>query len=121
MEQAGRHNFHFQNIEKSQDEILALFQVDPKLPWFQGHFPGEPVLPAVSIIEISLHLLKNIQPQVSHTQLELKRSKFTAVVSPGQSVHISIKRLLENQWEILWVDQEDQTKLAQIRMYIDPA
>jgi beta-hydroxyacyl-ACP dehydratase FabZ len=38
-------------IEKGEDKIVALKNVTWNEPFFQGHFPGHPVMPGVLIIE----------------------------------------------------------------------
>lgn len=50
---------HFHNIEQKNGEVSAEVVIDKNLPSFSGHFPGNPILPAVSIVDISLHLLRS--------------------------------------------------------------
>lgn len=38
-------------LERTSDEIVGLKNVSINEPFFQGHFPGEPIMPGVLIIE----------------------------------------------------------------------
>ena len=107
---------HFQNTIKSPNEISADLQIHEDLPSLRGHFPGNPILPAVSIIDISLFLLSELLVPVSHSHLELKKSKFMDLIKPNQRVSIHINSDDGKNWKILWVDQSNQNKLAQLHL-----
>ncbi|MEM7646808.1 MAG: hypothetical protein AAF203_07865 [Pseudomonadota bacterium] len=109
----------FENLQKSPVSITAEMVVDEKLPSFEGHFPGNPILPAVSIIDISLYLLAQEYKEVSHTNIQLKRSKFMAMVRPNQEVELSAESDDEGKnWRVTWVLKENQSKLAQVHLII---
>ncbi|MEM7645963.1 MAG: hypothetical protein AAF203_03550, partial [Pseudomonadota bacterium] len=105
-------------LEKAPGKIRANMKVNSQLPSFEGHFPGRPILPAVSIVDISLYLMSFLPTEISHSKLQLKRSKFMAMVKPEQEVSISAESEDGESWKILWLDQADQTKLAQIQLLI---
>ena len=108
----------FENRESKKGEVNALWKVNSELPFFEGHFPGNPILPAVCIIDISLHLLSLSYPEISLQDIEVKRSKFMAMVHPGQEVEISAQSDDEKTWKILWKSTADQQKLAQLSLVI---
>ena len=60
-----------------------LLWVDPALPYFEGHFPGQPILPAVTQIQWLTALAERCYPK--HTQsgcLGLTNCKFVKPVEP---------------------------------------
>ena len=38
-------------LEESDDTIKAEKKIDPKEPFFEGHYPGRPIMPGVLIFE----------------------------------------------------------------------
>ncbi len=38
-------------LEESEDTIKAEKRIDPKEPFFEGHYPGRPIMPGVLIFE----------------------------------------------------------------------
>lgn len=108
----------FNILEKGDKDISALMTVSGELPSLKGHFPGKPILPAVSIIDISLHLLSQIQTEVSFSNIEVKRSKFMAMVRPNQEVKISAQSDDGQSWRVMWTSTEDESRLAQIQLVI---
>ncbi len=98
------------------------WKIPRSLPYFEGHFPQNPVLPAVAIIDASLHFLclhlknpdgKNQQPQIK----ELISSKFMVPITPDTLVHIVLKESRENIHLIEWIG-ENKTVLATIQLQL---
>ncbi len=98
--------------------ICATLLIDENLPSFEGHFPGNPILPAVSIVDISLFLLSQIKPSISHSNIQIKRSKFMAMVRPSQEVQIFAESDDGKNWRMTWKAQENQSKLAQVHLVV---
>ncbi|MEN5016005.1 hydroxymyristoyl-ACP dehydratase [Erwinia sp. Eh17-17] len=42
-------------LHQQGDEAELLLRVDPDLFWFQGHFPGQPLLPGVAQLDWVIH------------------------------------------------------------------
>ena len=107
------------DITKKEDKLLqANLTVDSNLPSFKGHFPGNPILPAVSIIDISLYLLENIKSPISYNTIEVKRSKFMAMVEPNQEIDIEAESDDGTNWRILWRARSNQAKVAQVHLVV---
>lgn len=106
----------FNISEKGEHRIVANMTISEKLPSFEGHFPGDPILPAVSIIDISLHLLSQVFPQVSHSNVQMKRSKFMSIVRPNQNVDLIAESEDGKDWRVSWKLAENQSKLAQVHL-----
>lgn len=109
---------NFDILKNSEGEVRAQFTVDEGLPSFEGHFPGNPILPAVSIIDISLYLLSHQVEGVSHSHIEVKRSKFMGMVRPKQQVEIVAETSDSHNWKIIWQATEDQARLAHLHLVI---
>jgi 3-hydroxyacyl-[acyl-carrier-protein] dehydratase len=85
---------------------VALKFVDPKDPIFAGHFPGEPILPGVLIIEAVAQtagvMLGSVSARTAHETeggvsllAAVNRFKFLKPVTPGQELRIETKKLTE--------------------------
>lgn len=108
----------FENFKAEPNRVNADWKVNKDIPFFEGHFPGNPILPAVCIIDISLYLLSLQNPEVSLQKIEIKRSKFMAMVRPEQDVEIVAESDDEKTWKVLWQAKKDQQKLVQISVVI---
>lgn len=65
----------------SENEISVDVVLNPKSNIFEGHFPGNPILPGVCMIEIMREVLED------HLKMKMKMTsasniKFTAVLNP---------------------------------------
>ena len=67
---------------------MSVFDVPHDHPSFDGHFPGEPVLPGVVILA---EVLARIEAEtgVAAAQWTLESGKFHRAVSPGARVEIA--------------------------------
>ena len=59
----------------------ATIEIPPSLSLFDGHFPGEPILPAAAIVDISLQFLRNAKASVADP-LDLVQAKFMRPILP---------------------------------------
>ena len=86
--------------------ILACKCVSINEPFFQGHFPGHPVMPGVLVIE-ALAQAGGILTQLSHQSgandklfylVKIDAAKFSRMVVPGDrlELHVEIKRTIRN-------------------------
>ena len=67
--------------DELNENIVALIRLNPDHPVFQGHFPGNPILPGVCTVQISKELLEKITDK----ELMLIKSgniKYLGFVSP---------------------------------------
>jgi 3-hydroxyacyl-[acyl-carrier-protein] dehydratase len=86
---------------------VAVKFVDPANPVFAGHFPAEPILPGVFLIEAVAQtagvMLGSATPEVSAKGNEgavallaaVNRFKFLKPVTPGQTLRVETKKLTE--------------------------
>jgi len=68
--------------------VQGEFTVPPDHPCLPGHFPGEPIAPAVLLLDLSCALLLRARPELG-ALLEVKAVKFMRPVRPGEQVRVS--------------------------------
>jgi 3-hydroxymyristoyl/3-hydroxydecanoyl-(acyl carrier protein) dehydratase len=69
--------------------ISAQIQVPAESPWFDGHFPGAPILPGVAQLSLAVDLLGEAMGyRVSVT--EVSRVRFKQAIRPAETVMVHI-------------------------------
>jgi 3-hydroxyacyl-[acyl-carrier-protein] dehydratase len=88
--------------------IVALKNVTINEPFFQGHFPGHPVMPGVLIVEAMAQtagLLTQISSRLKGSSgsplfylAKIDNARFNAIVAPGDQLRmeVTLKRLLRS-------------------------
>lgn len=90
------------DIQLNAQERKAQWTVPHTLAYFDGHFPGNPILPAVAIIDVSTEVLRRALEKSEITLKSFKACKFTSPVLPGAVVEIVFSRNAEDEWKIEW-------------------
>ena len=91
---------------EANKRILGIKNVTINEPFFQGHFPGHPVMPGVLVIE-ALAQAGGILTQLSHQSaatdklfylVKIDNAKFSRMVVPGDrlELHVELKRTIRN-------------------------
>jgi len=76
---------------KSDGSITAETVIDAADPWFDGHFPGAPVLPAVAQLSMVRELIRSaVDPDAEVAKF--RRVKFKEMIQPGQELSLSAAR-----------------------------
>ena len=76
----------------AEDRIQGLFHIPQGSPWFWGHFPSNPIFPAVGLIGLVDQTLhsggreKNKRLSIRH----LVRIRFRKIVQPGDDLSVTI-------------------------------
>ncbi len=74
------------------NKIEALAYVPDNSPWFLGHFPNEPILPGIALINLTQQAIiedaKGKGEEIIFA--EIKRVRFTGPVLPGESLKVNI-------------------------------
>lgn len=93
--------------EIGEERILARKLVSRNEPFFNGHFPGHPVMPGVLIIE-SLAQACGLLVQMSRKHdpdsralyylVKVDKAKFTQIVGPGDQLilEVELKRMIRS-------------------------
>lgn len=87
-------------IEMSENKIVGLKNVTINEPFFPGHFPHEPIMPAVLQIEAmaqvagvwAMHSLK-LDSRHSVYFMTIDKCKFRKPVTPGDTLRIEVEIL----------------------------
>lgn len=97
------HRYPFVMIDRvveivSDDELVALKNVSINEPFFQGHYPGRPVMPGVLQVEAMAQaagvlLLRKLPADENKIAffMSVDKVKFRQAVEPGDSIEIRVK------------------------------
>lgn len=97
------HRYPFVMIDRvlefvSDDELIALKNVTINEPFFQGHYPGRPVMPGVLQIEAMAQaagvlLLRRLPIEENKVAffMSVDKVKFRQAVEPGDTIEIRVK------------------------------
>lgn len=85
-------------INLEENEILGLKNVTVNEPFFQGHFPGAPIMPGVLILEALAQTGGVLVHQKGYTKkiavlLNVAGAKFRKPVVPGDALLLHVKGL----------------------------
>lgn len=75
----------------SATEAELTLQLSPDLPFFQGHFPNQPILPGISQAHIAALMAQRLWPDW-RAGADLSKLKFKRVLAPGQSITLHLAR-----------------------------
>jgi 3-hydroxyacyl-[acyl-carrier-protein] dehydratase len=70
-----------------ENEISAGIQVPSDSPWFDGHFPAEPILPGVAQIGMVLDSIRHARNQDFKIS-SVRRVRFKRMIRPGDRLKI---------------------------------
>ena len=93
-------------LDLEQRHVVAQKNVSINEPFFQGHFPGKPIMPGVLIIEAlaqaggvltQLSLGRDAQSKLFY-MVKVDNARFNRQVVPGDvlELHVQIKRVIRN-------------------------
>ena len=84
-----------ERYEFAEDTVTSVIKFNPQHQIFEGHFPGQPVVPGVCMVEI----VKKLTEQALDTNLLLTKGhqlKFLQLVVPDSNDAISVEIKLNN-------------------------
>ncbi|WP_434299478.1 AMP-binding protein [Corallococcus exiguus] len=79
----------FRVLERSDERVLLAVEVPANSPYFEGHFPGSPILPGVVQVEWSL-LLGREHFALPPDFLRIETLKFQQVIPPGTLLSLEL-------------------------------
>ena len=97
-----------------QGDNWATWKVPANLPYFQGHFPGNPIFPAVGIVDATIFLLRQMVKRPLHVT-HFPVAKFLSPIQPEQTVRIELSILTDKEWLAEWKNESTAQTLATLR------
>ena len=90
------------NAVTAGETSVYTWTVPSTLNYFRGHFPENPVLPAVAIVDACLELIR-LEKGLSNAPYlrNLKSLKVNHVIQPNDSLRIEVGQVAQ-QWRIHW-------------------
>ncbi|WP_028916317.1 3-hydroxyacyl-ACP dehydratase FabZ [Pseudoxanthomonas sp. J35] len=94
------------DLDLEAKRIVGIKNVSYNEPFFQGHFPGQPIMPGVLIIEAlaqaggvltQLSLGRDAQSKLFY-MVKVDNARFSRQVVPGDvlELHVQVKRVIRN-------------------------
>ncbi|WP_127717054.1 hypothetical protein [Halobacteriovorax sp. HLS] len=81
------------------NENTFTFSLSKDIPFFDGHFPKQEILPAVVYIEICLLLL--LEKNIHIRKYQISKSKFLKPLAPESKVSVEILTS-QSPYKIVW-------------------
>jgi len=104
---------HVLEVEHTDDSIRIRLEINEDNDWFEGHFPGSPVLPGVVQLQWAIHLLRRAYA-IDASPQKIQRLKFRNVVIPPARVDMELEKLRDRVFRFNCHWQEKQFSLGQI-------
>jgi len=89
---AGTEPIFTKQITRNTDRVTGLFHAPFDSPWFVGHFPSHPILPAIALIDLVARILDKREGRdgTALNMQQLKRVRFRQIVRPGEDVLVDL-------------------------------
>ena len=95
---------------------FTVWKVKENLPYFDGHFPGNPIFPAVGIVDATLMFLKGVLKNPKLPMPTIANAKFLSPILPDQTVRIELSKVADKVWQAEWKDETSKKLLATLRV-----
>lgn len=76
--------------------------ISKDFPYLEGHFPRNPIVPGVAILDKSLDLIREYVGKTNIQLCEIKSAKFLAPLEPGSELVIDFQEQENQQWSVEW-------------------
>lgn len=85
-------------INSTGHSIEAKVRIEKSHAIFEGHFPGQPILPGVCMMQLIKELIESAD-QKKYTFSTADNMKFLNIIDPGKDDHINASILMEQRNE----------------------
>ncbi len=87
--------FYIKTLEHSDGKIAAVLEINVAHPIFEGHFPGQPVVPGVCMMQMVKEVLEQAIGKATRIA-NADNLKFLIVIDPRENniIHAEIKYLV---------------------------
>lgn len=90
--------FKWNKVLENESETTFSLKLEANNPYFEGHFPGNPVFPGVAVVDATLVAME----QLGHPDLLVSSAKFLGVISPGDEIKLVLKPNVTGKWVADW-------------------
>jgi 3-hydroxymyristoyl/3-hydroxydecanoyl-(acyl carrier protein) dehydratase len=87
-------------------------------PYFQGHFPGQPILPAVATVHHTFQFLKKELASPHLHLIEVKSAKFASPIPPNTQVKTQGSQTKPNEWQLELSEEGTDRELASLHFIV---
>ena len=97
--------FTFSGLQTKDGTIKTDILLNESHPIFKGHFPGQPILPGVCMLQI----IKEIAESATRKKIQLVKAgnlKFLSFIDPYQNKHIQLEMKIIDDLERIKVDAQ---------------
>jgi len=103
------------------DSVTFEVRIDESLPYFNGHFPEMPILPAVAYIDISKIIATKIMKK-NHQDIyirKIKKAKFLRPIEINENLLIKVIKNQDN-WHFQFLTNKANSPVALLDMELNP-
>ena len=101
------------SVTAGDDEIRIVLDVVPELCWFEGHFPGQPVLPGIVQTHWAI-LVSRTLFGFDEAPPDIKRLKFKNVIVPPRTVTLALVRHGDDQVQFRFSSPDEDNSEGRI-------
>lgn len=83
-------------VEHVENQIIAGLKVPQDFPAFEGHFPGNKILPAVSSLQLVMHIIERTLNQSLCVE-QISKSHFKKPIFPDEPIIIQMDYEMEKE------------------------
>ncbi len=93
--------FHIENLQAQNGVLTADLQMNTAHPIFEGHFPGQPVVPGVCMLQVLKEIIE-MKLSCPIRLLSAENLKFLTVMVPGEKgIQAKIKYTVSEDKKLL--------------------
>ena len=97
---------HVENVVSAADSWSADLTFDADAMYFQGHFPGFPILPGVVQLGTAHHFAETFVRRTLRIKV-VKKLKFQRIIHPGEKVRFTVERESDSEYAFCYVVDGD--------------
>lgn len=96
----SKYSDQFKILIAEKEKLVATWTVPPDLPFLEGHFPGQPLVPGVVLINLSAYIIiKYFKLQILNG---ISNSKFIYPVRPESTVTLGVTAKENHRFHVTW-------------------
>ena len=106
---------HVKVISRSADSLSVQLTIPKTFPYFDGHFPDNPILPAAMALEVSAWLVTDTLLNGGSSIIrKVERSKFSKNIRPNEPIRVELSVIGDRCFRSRWL-RSDGVVAADVR------